>query len=154
MFRNRSSRRLLAALGGVAMLAGAGTTGTALAAHFRAVLTGSALTPAGDPDGWGRFRFRVDDTLNTLCGDLEVRELGQVTAAQVYRGGPGEAGSPVVDIDLPGSDNDSDDCDTIGDTLADEIQANPAGFYVLIKTAEFPNGALRGQIGPSDGSGS
>jgi hypothetical protein len=151
MFSTKSRRRW-AALGGALMLAGAGTTGTALAAHFRAVLTG-ANVPAGDPDGWGRFRFRVDDTLNTLCGDLEVREIGQVTSAQVFRGGPGEAGSPVVDIDLPGRDNDSDDCDSIGDTLADEIQANPANFYVLIKSAEFPNGALRGQIGPSDGSG-
>jgi hypothetical protein len=153
MFRTRSSRRVLAALGGAAMIAGAGTTAPALASQFHAVLSGSNVSPAGDPDGWGRFRFRVDGTLNTVCGDLEVRSLGQVTSAKLYRGAPGETGMAVMDIDLPGrEDNDSDDCDTVGDTLADDIQANPGNYYVVVNTAEFPNGALRGQIGPGEGA--
>lgn len=151
MLKNRSGRRVLAAFGGVLMLAGLGTTGTAMAARFTATLNGDHVVGGGDRDGWGRLRVRVDDTLNTICTDLEVRDIGRVVAAQIFRGRPGEVGDPVVNLDRPGGDNDSEDCDNIGDALADEIQANPADYYVLVRTEEFPRGALRGQLIPSTG---
>jgi hypothetical protein len=69
---------------------------------------------------------------------------------QVYRGRPGEDGDPVLRLERP-RDNDSYDCDTIGNAPADEIQANPAHFYVNVETTEFPQGAIRGQLGPSRG---
>ena len=151
MLKNRTCRRALAAFGGVLMLAGVGTTGTAFAARFTATLNGDNVVGSGDRDGWGRVRLRVDDTLNTLCTDIEVRSIGEVTSAQVFRGRKGEPGEPVANLDRPGGDGDSEDCDNIGDALADEIQANPAQFYVMVTTAEFPRGALRGQLGPSTG---
>ena len=153
MFRNKSGRRLLAALGGVMVLAGAGTSGTALAAtHFRAVLNGDNVPGAADADGWGRVRIGIHRTSHELCADLEVRSIGHVTSAQIFRGREGQEGDPVVNLDRPGGhDQDSNDCDNVGDTLADEIQSNPADFYVMIKTTEFPNGAIRGQLGPSTG---
>jgi hypothetical protein len=149
MLRNKPRRRLLAAaLGGVAMLAGAGTTGIALAAtHYRAVLNGDNVTGAADTDGWVRVRIGIHQTTHRLCADLEVRSIGPVTSAQIYRGGPGEAGQPVARLERP-DDDDSWDCKQIADVLADEIQANPAGFYVEVRTAEFPNGAIRGQLAP------
>ena len=85
MFRNKS-RRGLAALGGAIMLAGAGT---ALAAtpHFRAVLNGDNVTGgAADSDGWGRARIGIHQASHELCTDLEVRSIGRVTSAQIYRG--------------------------------------------------------------------
>jgi hypothetical protein len=148
MLKNKSCRRILAVIGGASMLAGAGTTGTALAAEFRAVLNGDDLLPAGDTDGWGRVAFNLDQTLNRLCADVEVRSVGQVTEIKIYRGRPGDTADPVIDLQAP-DDNDSNDCDSIGDAMADEIQASPASFYVLVKTAEFPQGALRGQLAPS-----
>jgi len=152
MLKNRSGRRMLAAFGGVLMLAGVGTTGVAQAARFRAVLNGDKIANGGDTDGWGRANIRVDDALNTVCADLEVRSIGHVTSAQIFRGREGQEGDPVVNLDRPGGhDQDSNDCDNVGDTLADEIQANPADFYVMIRTIEFPNGAIRGQLGPSTG---
>jgi len=147
MLKTKSRRRIVAALGGALMLAGAGTTGTAMARELRAVLNGDNLVPAGDTDGWGRVAINVDGTLNRLCADIEVRSVGQVTDIKIYRGRDG-VGDPVVDLQSP-DDNDSNDCDHIGDTLADEIQANPAGFYIEVRTAEFPQGALRGRIEPS-----
>ena len=148
MLKNNRSRILLAACGGALTLAGLGTTGTATAARFAAVLSGKhQVQSPGDDDGWGRIKIRVDDGLDQICADLEVRSVGEVTGAQIYRGGPGENGTPVVKLDTP-DDNDSEDCDFIGDALADEIQANPSGFYVNVTTREFPSGALRGQLGP------
>ena len=114
--------------------------------NFRADLNGAAEVPGpGDPDGWGRATMAFNDTTNTICTDLEVRDIGPVTAAHIHRGGPGEAGPPVVPLDAP-DDNDSNDCDVVGDALLDEISRNPAGFYVNVHTAEYPQGAIRGQI--------
>ena len=144
MFTIRKSR-VLGALAATALVAA-----PAAAAEFRAVLTDHNLLTAGDADGWGRARVRVDDMLNTVCTDLEVRSVGEVTSAQIHRGTEGVDGPPVVNLDAP-DDEDSDDCDNVGDTLADEIQANPAGFYVLIRTRDHPEGAIRGQLGPSSG---
>ena len=145
MLKNKTGRRLLAALGGASMLLGVGTTGTAVARELRAVLNGDNLTPAGDTDGWGRVAINVDGTLNRLCADIEVRSLGEVTEIAIRRTADD---GPVVALQAP-DDNDSNDCDSIGDELADQIQSNPSGFYVLVKTRDFPEGALRGDIVPS-----
>jgi hypothetical protein len=150
MLKNQSCRRILAAFGGVSMLAGVGTTGTAFAAEYGAVLSGDNEVPPGDSDGWGRASVNIGDTTDRICVDLEVRDIGEVTAAHVHRGVAGENGPPVVNLDRPdGEDEDEDDCDEIGDALADEIQANPAGFYVNIHTTDHPDGALRGQLAPT-----
>jgi len=127
--------------------------GMAIASQFRAVMSGENLTPRGDPDGWGRARVRVDDTMNLVCVDLEVRSLGQATEAHIHRGGEGVTGMPVVNLDVPGpnGDDDAEDCDDVGDALADEIQANPGAFYADVHTADHPEGALRGQLAPSEG---
>lgn len=149
MFRNKSRRRTLAALGGALMLAGVGTAGPALAAtHFRAVLNGdNVLGGAADSDGWGRARIGIHHASHELCTDLEVRSIGTVTSAQLYRGRAGEAGEPVSRMERP-RDNDSWDCKQVGAALAEEIETNPSAFYVEIRTEEFPNGAIRGQLGP------
>lgn len=144
MLRSKTGRRLLAALGGASMLLGVGTTGTAVARELNAALNGDNLTPAGDTDGWGRVAINVDGTLNRLCADIEVRSVGEVTSIAIHRA---QDGGPVVALQAP-DDNDSNDCDSIGDELADQIQSNPSGFYVLVKTRDFPNGAIRGDIVP------
>jgi hypothetical protein len=148
MLKDKRRRRLLAAFGAVIVTAGAGTTGTAMASEFRADLTGGNELAPADPDGWGRAKINIADSTNTICVDLEVRSLSEVTAAHIHRGAAGVNGPPVVNLDRP-DDGDEDDCDDIGDALADEIQANPAGFYVNIHTTEFPEGAIRGQLAPS-----
>lgn len=148
MLTTKKRRRLLAALGGALVLAGAGTTGAALAStHFRAVLNGDNLSPAGDTDGWGRVRVDIDRVANRLCADLEVRSIADVTSAEIFRGAPGEAGEPVARLERP-DDDDSYDCKPIGAALAEEIEANPSHFYVSVATSEFPHGAIRGQLGP------
>ena len=55
-------------------------------------------------------------------------------------------GPPVVTLSAPIDDDDSDDCDVVADAVLDEIVDNPAGFYVNVHTADYPNGAIRGQL--------
>jgi hypothetical protein len=117
--------------------------------EFHAALNGGNEVPAGDPDGWGRADVSINDATDRVCTDLEVRSISAVTAAHIHRGAAGVNGPPVVNLDPP-DDNDSDDCDSITDSLADEIRANPSAFYVNVHTADYPNGAIRGQLRRGD----
>jgi hypothetical protein len=113
--------------------------------QFRAQLSGANEPGGGDPNGAGLARIEINDTTNTVCTDLEVRQIEQATAAHIHRGASGVNGPPVITLDVP-DDNDSDDCDEVPDALVDEIRNNPGGFYVNVHTADFPDGAIRGQL--------
>ena len=113
--------------------------------NFVAPMNGANERPRADPDGTGMARVAINDDTNRICTDLEVRDIGNVTAAHIHRGAVGVNGPPVVTLDPP-DDNDSNDCDVVSDTLVAEILANPAGFYVNVHTADYPNGAIRGQL--------
>ena len=149
MLKNSFRRPVLAAFGGVLMLAGIGATASAFTGpDFRATLSGSNVPGGGDRDGWGRLRFEINNTTHRLCADLEVRSIAQVMSAMIYRGREGQAGEPVSRLERP-RDDDSYDCKQIGDALAQEIESNPSAFYVSVATTEYPDGAIRGQLGPA-----
>lgn len=116
-----------------------------VANNFAAVLTGANEVPAGDPDGAGTANISINDATNQVCTHLEVRNIGAVTAAHIHRGTAGVNGPPVINLDAP-DDNDSDDCDTVADALIDELRNAPGRFYVNVHTAQYPGGAIRGQV--------
>lgn len=140
---------LLIACAGALLLAGCETVERAvtdvIGNNFAASLTGANEVPQGDPDGVGTASVSTDDATNRICTRLEVRNIGAVTAAHIHRGRAGVNGPPVITLDAP-DDNDSNDCDAVQDALLDEIRRSPGDFYVNVHTAEFPNGAVRGQI--------
>ena len=143
----------LAACGAIA-LAGCETVNEvandAVGDQFRAQLSGANEPGGGDPDGAGLARIEISDATNTVCTDLEVRQIAPATAAHIHRGAAGVNGPPVITLDTP-DDDDSDDCDEVSDALLDEIRANPSGFYVNVHNADFPGGAIRGQLVDVDG---
>ena len=134
---------------GVLALAGCETVNEvandAVGNQLRAQLAGANEPAGGDPDGAGLARIEISDATNTVCTDLEVRNISGVTAAHIHEGRAGVNGPPVITLDAP-DDDDSDDCDEVQESLLREIRANPAGFYVNVHTADYPNGAIRGQI--------
>lgn len=113
--------------------------------NFHATLTGASEVPPADPDGTGMARIAINDSTNQVCTDLEVRNINAVTAAHIHEGRAGVNGPPVITLDAP-DDEDSDDCDTVSDALVDALRRNPSAFYVNVHTADYPNGAIRGQI--------
>ena len=117
--------------------------GTALSV----TLTGEAETPSGDPVATGEAVVRLRRGQGQLCYTLEATNLsGPAAAAHIHRGGAGVAGPIVVPLRTPSATGESRGCTTVSRALVSQILANRELYYVNIHTAEFPGGAIRGQL--------
>src|SRR5687768_14404336 len=123
----------------------------AIGQSYTAILTGAAEVPGpGDADASGLAVITIDGT--TLRHNVWTQNIGTATAAHIHAGVAGEAGPVFIGLD---HDNLTNGIATITADQADQIRANPAGFYVNVHNADFPNGAVRGQLtGGSSGEGS
>ncbi len=167
-------KRLMTAIAVTAGL-GAGVLlspiGGAIAGHTNTVLTadldgrsevGTAPNSrmAGDPNGRGEvYVFGIDGDPKTLCYVLTVDKIEPATAAHIHEGAAGTNGPVVVSLARP-ADGNAADCLTEGEltpagapvfapgTTVAEILANPADYYVNVHNAEYPGGAIRGQLAP------
>lgn len=116
-------------------------TGTPLVA----TMDGHGEVPPGDPDGSGEFALWVDTAQNHVCYNLGVAGIAAPTAAHVHKGGPGVSGPPVVRLDAPTTMH-SQNCTPVDGALAADLVAHPADYYVNVHTADYPGGAVRGQL--------
>lgn len=133
---------LLAAL----PIAGCATLAGTVGESYQTGLTGSQEMPApGDPDGTGTAKVTADAATNQVCYDLTVQAIARPTAAHLHRGAVGVAGPPVVTFDAP-TNGASSGCVSVERTLAAAVIADPANFYVNVHTADYPQGAVRGQL--------
>ena len=125
--------------------AGSGAALQAMQRPFLAAMTGAAERPTvGDPDGTGAAAVTIDTTTGEICTDLRVASIATPTAAHIHRGGPDVAGPVVVPLNTPNPTSAT--CATVVPALAAEIATTPGGFYVNVHNAEFPGGAVRGQL--------
>jgi hypothetical protein len=139
-------------IGGAAVLAVGGALATATfataasttsTATSQAKLTGKAEKPGpGDADGKGSATIRVKGT--KVCFTLNYTKISAPQAAHIHRGSASESG-PVV-IGLFAGKAKKTGCVTTTSALAKELAKTPSRFYVNLHTADFPNGALRGQL--------
>lgn len=97
----------------------------------------------GDPDGTGTATFTFYDN-GDVCYDLAVTNIGTPTAAHIHTGASGVQGSVL--IGLPIADTGLNGCTSSTTANVDAILADPAGFYVNVHNAEYPNGAIRSQL--------
>jgi hypothetical protein len=128
-------------------LAGCESVVEQVAKTYQANLTGAEEVPGpGDPDGSGRAEVSISDRLDQVCYEISgVSGIAPATMAHIHRGVKGVAGPAVVTLETP-TDGHSKDCTKASESIADEIKANPSNFYVNVHNAEFPNGAIRGQL--------
>jgi len=120
----------------------------------------------GDRNGTGQaYVFGIDGDPTTLCYVLTVEKIAPATGAHIHEGKRGENGPIVANLAAP-ADGNAADCltegelnttapfapkfptDTQGVPLSSvaEILANPRDYYVNVHNAEFPSGAIRGQL--------
>ena len=113
--------------------------------NFSAQLRGASELAGGDPDGTGVAHIpsaiRATWSASTCRSATSARSPPRTSIADTSR----VNGGPMVTLDPPDDDR-RDDCIALDKALSDDIRHNPTGFYVNVHTAEFPNGAVRGQI--------
>jgi hypothetical protein len=113
-----------------------------------AALVGDAEVPGpGAPSGLGAAGITLDPALRAVCYSLHVVGIGSPTAAHIHEGATGVAGSVVVSFDAPTSGDSTGCLQNLDPALLLRMQQNPAGFYVNVHNADFPDGAVRGQLG-------
>ncbi|MEW5877070.1 MAG: CHRD domain-containing protein [Acidobacteriota bacterium] len=113
--------------------------------HWVTMLSGARERPTvGDPDGNGVALVvpRSDQALYYL----RVSNTQPPTGAHIHRGKAGEAGSIVLSLSPTFNNGVAVGAVSLSATLAGEIRTNPEGFYVNVHTADFPGGAVRGQL--------
>ena len=111
------------------------------------VLTGAEEAPGpGDPDGGGRATLVLLPERGRLCYALVARDIAPATAAHVHVGPPGEAGPVVVTLEPP-TRGAAGGCVAADPALLAAIAADPGAYYVNVHNAEYPAGAIRGQLG-------
>lgn len=114
---------------------------------FSTSLNGAAEVPGpGDPDGRGRAELRINPGQGQVCFTLTVSGIGTPTAAHIHRAVAGQAGPIVVTLTAP-SGGSSKDCVNADRELLKNIVQNPSNYYVNVHNADFPAGAIRGQLG-------
>ncbi len=143
---------VLAAAAAAALVGGAAAPAMASPAAGRpltATLAGAnEVTPiGGDPDGSGTARVTVNYGQSRLCFSIAVKGIAPAVMAHVHDGDAGSAGPVIIPLTKPGADGTSSGCVTVTRELLKGILTDPAGYYVNVHTAEFPGGALRGQLG-------
>ena len=101
-----------------------------------------------DPDGSGVALVDIDTTAGEICVTLlwTISDPA-ASAAHIHEAAAGVAGPVVLPL-FTAADDDGffQGCFTDA-TLAAEIEAAPADYYVNIHSATYPNGAVRGQLG-------
>ena len=109
-------------------------------------LTGAAEVPGpGDPDGTGTARLTLNPGKNQVCYELTVDKIAAANGAHIHAGALDKAGPPIVTL-TPPANGSSKECAPLDQEKIMDIIKNPGNYYVNIHNAEFPNGALRGQL--------
>jgi hypothetical protein len=125
------------------------------APDFVVNLRGAAQTAGGDADGSG-FGL-LDFTDDELCWVVSAENIAQATAMHIHRGTAGTDGPVVIDmgkLDNNGTGVACKDLKSDADkALIKEIMAFPQGFYLNVHNADFPSGAIRGQLAGHIGIG-
>jgi hypothetical protein len=111
-----------------------------------ATLTGPAEVPGpGDADGGGTAKITLNQGQGQVCFEITVSNIQAATAAHIHEAPAGQAGPVVVTLTAPASGS-SKDCVAADQELIKRIRQNPENFYVNVHNAEFPDGAVRGQL--------
>ena len=117
--------------------------GKALAA---VTLTGATEVPGpGDSDGRGTVTLTVNPDKGEVCYDLTVANMQEATAAHIHEGAVGQEGPVKVGLEAPKTGT-AKGCKSAEAAFMQALLANPANYYVNVHNAEFPKGAVRGQL--------
>jgi len=166
--RGRSLLRVEALLVGVVFFlsVGAATAGITVggktvkgAERLKAKLSAAEVVPGpGNPDLSAKADLVVNPRKQQICFDITIENVvpgakddDPVVGIHIHPGLAGTVCEPAqdcvfgIDLDFPNEGLQS--CVRAGTQLLNSIVQQPGEFYLIIHTATFPAGALRGQLG-------
>ena len=111
-------------------------------------LTGAAEIPPGDPDGTGTAQITLNAGLGEVCWTINVASITlPATAAHIHIAPAGIAGPIVVTLSAPDASGVASGCtQSASQDVLRGITVAPELFYVNVHNADFPAGAVRGQL--------
>lgn len=110
-------------------------------------LTGAAEVPGpGDTDGTGTASITLNHGQGEVCYELTVDKIAAANAAHIHAGAVDKTGPPIANL-TPPANGSSKGCVALDKEKIKDIMQNPANYYVNVHNAEFPDGAVRGQLG-------
>jgi hypothetical protein len=143
--RTRSFALTALVAGLVALLALTSMAAAAGGAKRATSLSGAEEVPPADPDGTGLAHITLNAGQATVCWELTVSNIQPATAAHIHKAPAGVNGGVVVPLSPP-TTGSSSGCTTADPALIEDIIGNPEQYYVNVHNAEFPGGAVRGQL--------
>ncbi|MEJ2409785.1 MAG: CHRD domain-containing protein [Novosphingobium sp.] len=108
------------------------------------MLSGAQEVGAGDPDGAATAEVTVSGDERTLC--YAVHDIGPITGAHIHRGVAGKDGPHLIPF-ARAPEGGLKGCVAAPAWLDDAMKTGLTGYYINIHTAEYPAGAIRGQLG-------
>jgi hypothetical protein len=139
---------------GLTLLASASLTASASMAGTAAVggrpftvqMTGAAERPGpGDPNGSGTAKLTLNHGQGRVCYEITVSNIGEPTMAHIHEAGVNSPGPIVVPLFVT-SGTTMKGCVTADREEIKEIIQKPGEYYTNVHNAEFPAGAIRGQM--------
>jgi hypothetical protein len=115
-------------------------------AVVNATMKGANEVPPADPLATGSAWMTLDSNSGKVCYWVITSGLAEpVTAAHLHQGAAGSNGPIVIPFNTP-THGFTIGCTTAGLPLIQSIIDNPSGFYTNVHNAQFPGGAIRGQL--------
>lgn len=117
--------------------------------RFTTTLSGAAEIPGpGDPDGSGTATITLNYGQGEVCWEIHVEDiLLPASAAHIHVINPETGAGPVVvGLSAPDATGHASGCTTASRELIKAIIQNPEGYYVNVHNADFPGGAVRGDL--------
>lgn len=108
-------------------------------------LTGAAEVPPADPDGTGTANITLNQGQGEVCFDLTVANIAPPTRSHIHNAPAGTNG-PIVVPFFEANNVTLSGCVSADPDLIKDIRQNPENYYVNVHNAEFPGGAIRGQL--------
>lgn len=129
---------------------------------FSASLSGNDEVPPTQTPATGLAKFQTNENGTQVSYWLNITGLNEITGAHIHNGSAGQNGDVVVTLSGPESAQNSENAviSLNGNITNDKLQGTLAGkelselvglmsdgiVYVNVHTAEFQDGAIRGQI--------
>jgi hypothetical protein len=144
---------VLGALAVAALALGCAALGATPAGRY--YIQSVTLTPKGSPHGEGGASGAVTICLNPSQNAVAYN-FTALTLADAPKKGQirqGSAGSAVVTFGAPGmidptvGEVEWNDSTTANASAMSQLASKPGGYFVVVTTRAYPNGALRGKLG-------